>query len=557
MLPKLREAGSFVTQMHSGTQRQFISPIAIVLLSAALIISTFTPVYAQEADAAPPAQPSNSGSHEYTVAGTVINSVTGEAIGRAVAEILGPVNRATMTDTSGHFEFNSLAEGSVSVVVAKPGFFDEQVTARGQQLAVKVGPNAAPVVLRMIPANFIIGRVTTQEGEPLEGFLVRAISKQNIAGQQMWRDHIAQSQTLEDGSYRIADVPPGTYYLAVDQSHETTLSQPGVSNPREQGYAQVFYPGVTELGTAAPIELRGGQEVEANFALTAEPFYRIAGFVTGQDQLPSEIVFERAASDFTYNAAVQDGKFHIEIPAGSYGVHGTVPDRLLSVAGTIDVSSDTSDVRISLVPLPSIPVIVRTEFDRGGIEQADTAEAFQMVGVGLHSVSSTPSLKRTWIWWNPRSIEVQNVEPGVYQAELNTFGQWRVESARCGNVDLLSQDLTLTAGSQPSPIEITLRNDAATVSGTVREAEGELASVLLVQRHGNRNTVKLLTGVQGTFQFNGLAPGDYALIVSDGIEKMEYMNPEVLAPYLSTAAYISLQPHGTANVSLSLSPGNR
>ena len=46
----------------------------------------------------------------------------------------------------------------------------------------------------------------------------------------------------------------------------------------------------------------------------------------------------------------------------------------------------------------------------------------------------------------------------------------------------------------------------------------------------------------GNFRFEGLAPGEYSLIASDGLDKLEYMNPEVLNPYLSAAAHISSQP---------------
>jgi hypothetical protein len=172
-------------------------------------------------------------------------------------------------------------------------------------------------------------------------------------------------------------------------------------------------------------------------------------------------------------------------------------------------------------------------------------------------VSSAPSLRSRESWWNPQFREISNVEPGTYEVELNTFGQLRVESARCGAVDLLSENLTVPSGSQPSPIEITLRNDGATVMGTVIQQQGDIATVLLVQQHGDRNLVKALTRVPGTFRFDGLAPGDYFLLASEGIENWEYTSPQVLNPYLSTATHIRLQPHGAANVKLNLSRVNR
>jgi hypothetical protein len=81
--------------------------------------------------------------------------------------------------------------------------------------------------------------------------------------------------------------------------------------------------------------------------------------------------------------------------------------------------------------------------------------------------------------------------------------------------------------------------------------------VLLVQPQGARNLVKAVTTTEGRFQFEGVAPGDYALLAFDNGDQLEYANPEVLDPYLSGAAHISLQPHGTASINLTLSPIGR
>jgi ribosomal protein S18 len=85
----------------------------------------------------------------------------------------------------------------------------------------------------------------------------------------------------------------------------------------------------------------------------------------------------------------------------------------------------------------------------------------------------------------------------------------------------------------------------------------EQATVLLVQVRSPHNLVKAVTTTGGKFQFDGVAPGDYALLAIDEADQMEYASPEVLKRYLSAAAHISLQPHATASVSLTVSPTNR
>ena len=519
--------------------------------------------YAQEPDPPDPTVSSKPDVHEYGVAGTVVNSVTGEPIRRAAVAISGQTEHATLTDNSGHFEFGGLAEGRVSLTVNKPGFFNDQAMPY-QRITVQVGRDASPVVLRMVPAGAIVGRVTARDEEPLEGFMVRVIAKQNAGGRQMWLDRRSQAMTDENGDFRIANLPPATYYVAVDQSRETSLSQPEIPNAREQGYAQVFYLGASEFSAAVPVELQAGQEVETNFVLAAEPIYQVSGVVSGQENPASALVFARQAgesSDFTQQVSTQDGQFQTKLPAGSYSVRGfTATGMLLSTAGSsVVINSDRPDVHIVLAPAESIQVVLRKESGGGTIEQVDASQGNGIPGMSLQLVPNTPSLTRSGNWWNAQSGAISNVEPGVYEVEINTVGPWWAKSVQCGNVDLLSDDLTVTAGAQMPPIEVTLRDDAATVSGTVGPAEQEeQATVLLVQPRGARNVLKAaVTGPDGRFQFQGVAPGDYVMLAFDGVDQLEYQNPEVLSPYLSSAVRISLQPHGTASVNLNRSPISR
>jgi hypothetical protein len=517
---------------------------------------------AQGADAPDPSVSSKPDDHKYSLAGTVVNSITGEPIGRAAVVISGQATRATLTDRSGHFEFDGLAEGRVFADVNKPGFFNKRGTSDGRA-TLQVGPDTSPVVLKIAPASAIVGRVMDRDGEPIEGLQVRVIAKQNLGGRQGWFDRQSQALTDENGDYRIANLPADNYHIAINQSQKTTLSQPGVPNAREQGYATIFYPGVPELSAAAPLELQAGQELRANFTLTAEPIFQISGVVNSHDDVPAGLVFARQAGesiDFAESAPMQDGKFQVKLPAGMYNVRGFGTNgRMLSTAGaSLVIKSDSSNIHVVLLPPASIPVLVLMERSGGTIEHTAPLGPHGIPGMSLQLVPSTPSLYQRGAGWGPQLTEIQNVAPGVYKVEINVVSPWSVKSVQCGNVDLLGDDLTVAAGVQPPSIEITLRDDAATINGTVAQSEQhEQTTVLLVQPHGARNLVKAVTTTEGKFQFDGVAPGDYTLLAFDQADQLEYANPDVLNPYLSGAAHISLQPHGTASINLILSPVNR
>jgi hypothetical protein len=516
--------------------------------------------YAQGPDGPAPTAGSKPDVSGYSVAGTVVNSATGEPIRRAAVTISGQADRATLTDNSGHFEFDGVAEGRVFVGVTKPGFFNER-NANGLT-TLQVAPDASPVLLRMVPGGAIVGRVTTRDEQPLEGFQVGVITRQNLGGRQAWfGSPFFQARTDERGDFRLANLPAATYYVEVDQSLETTLVQPGIPNAREQVYAKVFYPGVAGFGAAAPLELRAGQQLEANFTLTAEPIYQISGVVSTPENLSSPLTFTRKSAenyDFTQSVPTQDGKFQSKLPAGAYSVSGSTANGVLlsTLGASVEIGSDSPDVHVGLAPAAFIEVAIRTD-PVGGASQPDLSKGQFIPGMTLQLVSTTPLL-RSNNWWRAPSGGIQNVEPGVYTLEINTAGPWWVKSARSGAVDLLSDDLTVTAGIQPPPIEVTLLDDAATVIGTVAQADQpELVTVLLVQPRSHRNLIKAVPAGQGRFQFQGVPPGDYSLLAFDHADQLEYADPEVLNPYLSGAVHISLQPHGTASVNLNLSPISR
>jgi len=529
-----------------------------MLLGAILLFHGLLPSgYAQDADAAAPPVNSTIEAKTYSVSGTVVNSVTGEPVRRAAVQISGPTERLTLTDSAGHFEFDKLQEGRVVVMLIKPGFVGS-ATAPSEQTTLNVAPDASPVVLKMAPAGVILGHVTGRDEQPLEGLQVQLATKQNFDGRQTWLDHVFQTVTDERGDFRIGNLSAGTYYLAVDQSQETTLAQPGVPNGREQGYAKVFYPGLSDFAAAAPLELRAGQQLVANFSLTPEPFYQISGLMNAHENGLASLMFSRKAGegyDLIEAAEQQDGSFHAKLPPGSYIVTAFSANgmQFATPGAYVVISSDSPDVQIPLSRMASIPVQVQTERVAGSPQPVAEGQ-IGLPPMALH-LSSAEAFPRPPHWWRPALPEIQNVEPGVYTVEINPVAPWWVKAAHCGSVDLLSDNLTVINGAQPSPIEITLRDDAASVSGTVVSAENsQQVTVLLVQTHGHRNLVATAVAVEGKFQFNGVPPGDSALLAVNHAEQLEYKNPEVLTPYLSKATHINLQPYGTSTVSLTLIP---
>jgi hypothetical protein len=261
----------------------------------------------QQAQAQEPAPVSDSSAHSkpadntLSVTGTIVNSLTGEPVRGAVVaiatgQISGQIALSTLSDNSGHFQFDGLTEGRAFISAIKPGF-GNQLRGQLERTSVQITRDVSPVLLKMDPTGAIFGRLTDSDEQPLEGFLLHVISKQRVGGKQQWVPFPSQTTTDDNGNFRIASLPADTYYLQVAQNQETTLSRRGVPNPREQSYAEAFYPGVADFNSATPIELTGSREVEANFSIAAEPLYAVSGMVSTQENLNSTIEFSRKAGD--------------------------------------------------------------------------------------------------------------------------------------------------------------------------------------------------------------------------------------------------------------------
>src|SRR5579884_1716575 len=172
--------------MQYQCPRRLSRPLPVFIVFALLLGST---TLAQ--DHASTGDSSNTGADgKYVLTGTVVNSVTGEPVPRALVQLYGGSNASMLTDFSGTFRFEGLQQGPVSLTTRKPGFFSPEELNEGAdpQSAVpkpiQVGPNMEPVTLQLVPQGRIVGRVVNVEGESVEGIALQAYQLRTIDGRK-------------------------------------------------------------------------------------------------------------------------------------------------------------------------------------------------------------------------------------------------------------------------------------------------------------------------------------------------------------------------------------
>jgi len=524
---------------------------------------------AQIIGSGPGPAPAGTDHGQYTLTGTVVNSVTGEPISRALVQINGMAQQSAFTSGDGHFQFEGLNAGVVMFNVRKPGFFNENEVSPGRYrgASVQVGPNTEPVVVKLVPEAIVYGRVVDADGEPMENARIEARTISIVNGRKEPQQRRGGS-TNEDGEFRIAGLTPGPYYIAVVPIRNPNRLITDNAKGQEMGYHSIVYwPNAPDAASAGQVELTPGQRVQLDFSLKREPVFRVSGTVTGTTPGQSAAVqfMDASGESHGFGASVnpQTGKFEVRsVPAGTYLLRAGGGDARgqLSAEVPLTVAANVEDIHLVLQPAISITVNVQTIFSHPTPQNAGLQQRpdFPLVMVNLRPAQAMrggasssfdgPQGNRTYA--------VRNVNPGRYSVEFNPNGNWYVQSATCGTVDLLHDELVVMPGGQAQPIEIVLRDDTSRLSFSVSsDGRDALANVLVVSQSSPMERAKSIMvqlGNHSETSMDNFAPGDYNVYAFDRVDGIEYANPEVMRKYSSQAAHVTLTPNGKASVNLTL-----
>ena len=539
--------------------RRSLSSVGLLVAFCAFLTLPLQAQSDPQTDAQPAPQPSAAG--QFKLTGSVVNAVTGEPIRRALVQLEGGSEHSGLTDSNGHFEFAGLPAGQVNITARKPGFFAQEELEGGspEVRSIIISADTPSATVKLTPESVIYGRVEAPDGEPIEEIPIRVISSQIVDGRKRWEPR-ANSMTNEDGEFRVANLPPGVYYVEAGPGASFRMRRARRLQVGEEGYTTAFYPGATDPTGASPIILSPGQQQEVHFALKPQPVFKISGIIRGYvanmgvDLQIVDKLGEQLTVPIQLNP--EAGTFDTKVPAGDYTLRVRAQDAKQSAAADVPVSvtGNLSGVQVILGPATSIPVNVRRE-----ASDSDKVNQRGAEPVAVHLSSSESPFSSLDFWSAPdqqkdHPLAVRNVDPGKYSIDIVTNGSWYVQSASCGSTDLLRDDLAVPAGAQLPPIEITLRNDGATLTGSVQsDGSPEHGTVVLVPERGSAAQAKVASAAQaGEFRFDHLAPGDYRLLAFDRVNDLEYRDPEVLNAYLSRGTHVSLQANGQSNTNVEL-----
>ena len=539
-----------------------------------------------------------------SIRGRVVSATTGTPVRRATLTITlvnqdnsrSQGGRSVQTDDNGAFEFRNLASGRWTVRASKTGFLEQQF---GQRTAFA---GTDPIVLgegqqfiadfRLARGGAITGRVVDEFGDPVAGANVSALRLQNAA-QGIRTTRTGTSVPTDDtGAYRIYGLPPGQYYVSVnDPAGRVVMMLSDVVNGAEGTviraesfssitapdgspgaflaeaaaresvrYAPTYYPGTANLGDAQRITLGISEEQSGiNLAIVPVRAARITGRVTNSSGAPAQasisLVSQFGQSFNTSggrNGSGSDGAFTLNnIPPGNYRLNalgpsvGAAPPEVASMPVVVD-GNDISGLSLTLGSGGSVQGTVAA--DNGSrLPQAKIRVTAEPLERGPATLSAGSTVSETG------SFELNGLM-GVYTLRFESIPSgWTIKSVTANGVDVSDAAMEFRPLDRVS-IRVELTDRVTQVSGTVRSDRQIRGTTVVIfpddpSRWASTSRFVKTTRLNenGQFSVAGLPPHSrYLAVAVDYIEPGETQNVEFLQ-----------KARATATVNFSLTPGEQ
>ena len=554
----------------------------------------------------PQNQPPESG--RVTVHGTVHNAATGAALARALVQIEGDAETGTLTNGDGQFEISGVPAGPQIFRVAKPGSRDRPyateetgLQSEGPAHSVMVSAQMPELSFALAPSCAIHGHIELSTGDPADGIGVDLFKRVVRFGRSILV-HETTAKANGDGVYRFGGLPDGVYVVATEPALE---SEPAVSvvatgsaaNIARNGYASVYYPDARDFAGAQRIRVSAGAQAEANFVLSLEPFYPVttssgpqstragAGSSSSAGGLLA-VISDASGHPLPYTAQYDDTTHSLQtnLPDGTYlltvrgfqqqALQGAWPltygkdGRGNARAGSVEFTVAGHPVIGLRIPMGApTPGVVHLNLVHRGDGPANGAfgssNAADLVNLSLDVADGPPVTDGENIWSmdNGADSTAFTAQPGSYW--VSAFLPRRGVCAgpfTAGGVNLAREPLVMSLASAPPPMELTLRDDCATLAltlppglATFLPGEEPFYTVYVVPDFDTVQDVPPMTvhpSSGATLTLDGLTPGSYHVYTFDTPVHLEYRNPAVMAALSTAGQQVTLEAGTTGNLTL-------
>jgi hypothetical protein len=576
-----------------------------------------------------------------------------------VTTAAAPLPARALSNGEGQFVLRDLRKGSIFLTATKNGYANTSLNQRrpggsGQSLPIDDGQHIAGLEIRMWRNSSISGTVVDEAGEPAVGVRVQAFPRRFVAGRKRYSAG-AMTSTDDRGMYRIANLEPGDYAVGVPSTQTAVPTEimdvffgPGNASDRRRGelarelngigsatvpagsqyaialgdqtftlppgtllplqqpgagpmvYPTTFYPSAGNIGEAAAVALRSGDE-RGSIDLQLQPVRtaRVTGTVMAPDG-PAANVGVRlvpaaanlvAALDVATTLSNADGAFTFPaVPPGQYTINVLRPPRepvdadhgtriSVTPAGTVTIGGNVpppgppppppvpldatlwarlplavgeSNLEGVVVPLSAgARVSGRVEFD--GTGDKPSGAVLTGIRINLDPADGSRLADATLAFQAGRpdedgSFRTFGVPPGQYVLRANPPTGWTLKGAFLngrdlsdGPFDLEARDLAgvvLTFTDRPSSLTGHVRTGQTLDPAAVVIAFPTDTSTWIGRGPYPRRVRTTRAGPDGVYIITALVPGEYYIAAVNEEGFADWQDPALLAALARVARQV-------------------
>ena len=490
---------------------------------------------------------------------------------------------AINTDSKGNFVFKDIDSSSYRIQVASNGYARTEYGQRvfgAQGISINLTPGQAmkDLTIPLTPAGNISGQIRDLLGQPLAGISVQLLKPSYNANGQRSFQSAGSVRTNDHGEYRLYWVTPGRYYLTAGSSQGAPVNiGGGGASPNEvqDSYVSTYYPGVTDLGQAAILEVRPADELSGvDLKISRQQLYKIRGRVidTRTGQTPQTVSMTFSSQSLTgggfsmgggpnQNYAPATGTFEYrDVAPGAYVIGATIGDpagpgvspftstQPRAQASVTVAGSDIENVVLSIIPSVSLP----------GRFSMEGPELSTLTGLDRIRVQLRPSvdgiLSSGFLTSQPQAqavntdgaFKIDNVSPGEYRVSVSALPPgYYVKEARLDQTDVLDQPMRFS-GTVSGPLDVVVSANGGQIEGTVVNDKQKpmpgIQAVLIPARGINRIDLYKTTATddKGRFTMRGITPGDYKIFAWEALEQNAWFDSDLLRQYEQKGSFMHI-----------------
>lgn len=460
-----------------------------------------------------------------TVDGRVVNAYTGAGVAGVAVSLMkagASVCKAT-TDDQGHFRIIDVADGTYTptYLLNTRLLLAGEPEMKGEPFTLTAEGHDVHLEFKVPPSGHISGRVLDRDGAPVPRAPVDIVFENH-------RVKLGQVITAgTDGRYNLENLPfHGSFVIS---AMVPPSWKPRESDGRRLGWAQTYYPGVTDPAAAARMTLPPSGELrDVDIKIAEAPVWHLRGMVVDIHGEPAPGATVALLGDpLPKSARVQgDGTFDFDAVAdGVYQVRATYTMDGETLRGDQEtrISSSDRNVQVQLfAPFPLYGTITA--------ERPVGSPAPKLPTVRLDLAEGVPN--------GSGGFTLANVSPGWHRVNLGAIPNgFYLDSIALGGSETPGEQVQVLSGG--ASLEIRLKYGGGTVRGVLESCGGcDVRLVPTDTRLRNWYFTRLVScAPDGTFEIPFVRPGQYYALA---LAPDNYVNITELEPYLPRAAVITV-----------------